>query len=321
MRQPGTHAAGSASAVNPGNGCPVATVESCAPATTAPCPWSSRRNSIRDAVEPGRRSTWASHWVACGCRRDVSSSRGWSSGSAMNDPARLKSVLPCDRAVEIVHEAEPPRGNPGSPGSASCRRPARASRSRIVTLAKLLKERASRPSPTAFDEQRGASLEVSLRCGRSPNAREMRLPVIRLSPLREGSVCSSAWRRAGFVSRVVITTSSTYSSATARGAPGQGSSRRPPRRSRAKRVGHLPTVAGDKPRRRATVLLFYAAAQTSMLRARRAACGAVRDRRASEPRCCRSDSVRTMANAGLPVRICHFLLGQNGVADTMPLLS
>jgi len=117
----------------------------------------------------------------------------------------------------------------------------------------------------------GDSLNVSLRWGRNPKARQMRLMVIRLSPVARASErVLQCVTPGGVVSSVVTTTCSTWSSVTVRGAPGRGSSRRPSSRSRGKRVRHLPTVAGDRRRRRATVLLFRPAAQLSTMRARRA---------------------------------------------------
>ena len=103
----------------------------------------------------------------------------------------------------------------------------------------------------------GDSLKVSLRWGRSPKARQMRLTVMRLRPVvRASERVLQCVAPGGVVSNVVMTTCSTWASVTVRGVPGRGSSSNPSIRSRAKRVRHLPTVAGDRRRRRATVLLF-----------------------------------------------------------------
>jgi len=71
----------------------------------------------------------------------------------------------------------------------------------------------------------GDSLKVSVRCGCKPNARQMRLMVIRLSPvaLAKPRVLQCVSPR-GVLSKVRITTCSTWASLTWRGAPGRGSS-------------------------------------------------------------------------------------------------
>ena len=67
----------------------------------------------------------------------------------------------------------------------------------------------------------GDSLKVSLRCGRNPNACQIRLMVMRLSPVAVASdrvlQCVAP---GGGVSSVTITTRSTCAAVTVRGAPG-----------------------------------------------------------------------------------------------------
>src|SRR5574340_742423 len=107
-----------------------------------------------------------------------------------------------------------------------------------------------RYSPTisrTFSTNSGSadSLNVSVRCGCRPKARQMRCTVLRLTPL----VCAMArvlqwvaW--VGVVSRVWVTIRSTAASVTVRGAPGRGSSNSPSRRWVTKRCRHLQTVCG-----------------------------------------------------------------------------
>src|SRR5512147_955561 len=80
------------------------------------------------------------------------------------------------------------------------------------------------------------SLKVSLRCGCSENARQMRCTVEIDTPvalaIERVLQCVAA---AGIVSSVVVTTSVIFSSPILRGAPGRGSSTRPSRRPAANR--------------------------------------------------------------------------------------
>lgn len=166
----------------------------------------------------------------------------------------------------------------------------------------------------------GDNLKVSLRWGRNPKACQIRLTVMRLRPVARASErVLQCVAPGGIVSNVVITACSTWSSVTVRGVPGRGSSNNPSNRSRAKRVRHLPTVAGNRRRRRVTVLLFCPAAQSITIRARRASCAAVRDRRATDSRCCCSaealDRLEPVASTGRRARgRAHQLQGSHRMA-------
>ena len=141
--------------------------------------------------------------------------------------------------------------------------------------------------PDLFDQQRvRRQLEGLAPMGTQPESAPMQLMVMRLSPVgRASDRVLQCVAPGGVVSKVATTTCSTCSSVTVRGARGRGSSISPSSRSRTKRARHLPTVAGVRRKRRATVLLLFPAAQARTMRARRANCGAVRDRRANDSRC------------------------------------
>ena len=96
------------------------------------------------------------------------------------------------------------------------------------------------------------SLKVSLRCGWSENARQMRCTVEIDTPealaIERVLQCVES---AGIVSSVVVTTSAIFSSSILRGAPGRGSSTRPSKRLIANRLRHVATVSRLIPRRSA----------------------------------------------------------------------
>ncbi len=106
-----------------------------------------------------------------------------------------------------------------------------------------------------FSMKRGSveSLNVSLRCGWRLKARQMRLMALWLKPVRLAIArvlqCVAAL---GFVSRVSVTTRSTWASVIVRGAPGRGSSSRPSSRCVTKRCRHFPTIGREMPRTAAT---------------------------------------------------------------------
>ena len=91
----------------------------------------------------------------------------------------------------------------------------------------------------------GESLNVSLRWGWRPNARQMRLTVIALRPVvfAMPRVLQCVASRGG-VSNVRTITASIWASVIRRGPPRRGSSSRPATRAVTKRWRHLPTVAG-----------------------------------------------------------------------------
>ena len=118
------------------------------------------------------------------------------------------------------------------------------------------------------------SLNVSLRCGWSPNARQICCTVVRPRPLALALPRLLQWvAPRGVASRVRTMTSSTCSSVTRRGAPGRGSSYKPSSRSRTNRPRHLQTVVCDTRSRFATSVLSCPSAHARMIRARRARCG------------------------------------------------
>ena len=155
------------------------------------------------------------------------------------------------------------------------------------------------------------NLNVSLRCGCKPKARQMRLTVDRLMPLAFAmSRTLQCVAPAGVVSSVRMTTCSICSSSMRLGVPGRGSSNSPSCRSSRNRVRHLHTVVGDTCKRFATLVVSRSSAHARMIRARRATCGALRDRWASDSRRCRSSRVSVNGVLGRPVRMLALLIEQ-----------
>jgi hypothetical protein len=108
------------------------------------------------------------------------------------------------------------------------------------------------------------SLKVSPRCGCSPKARRTRPTVATERPLALAMERRLPWRApSGTAARVRSTRAATCSSPIFRGAPGLGSSSRPPLRSRAKRSRHLPTVGFDTPSSVAIAVLLRPVAARS----------------------------------------------------------
>ena len=110
----------------------------------------------------------------------------------------------------------------------------------------------------------------SVRCGRKPNARQIRPIVAWLNPkcfaIERVLQCV---RPRGVVSRVFVTTSSILLSPIIRGAPGRGSSYRPSTRSLTKRSRHFPTVTLLVCSNRATSVFVSSSAQRSTIFARK----------------------------------------------------
>src|SRR3954447_21610022 len=147
------------------------------------------------------------------------------------------------------------------------------------------------------------SLNVSTRCGFSPNARQIRPMVDSDRPvsaaIEDLDQCVAS---RGVRSSVATITCSTWSSRTERGAPGRGSSLNPSSRSATNRRRHLPTVALEQPSAPATDTLSAPSAHPKMildLNARAWADVARRDQRTS---CSRSSPVNTRSALGRPVR-------------------
>ena len=91
-----------------------------------------------------------------------------------------------------------------------------------------------------------------------------------------------------------------------------------PSRSRGN-ARHLPMVAGARCRRRAAVLLLCPAGQARAMRARRANCGAVRDRRPNDSRCIRSSSVIRLFSGTGHRGESHLLLWRHFRRDRRPV--
>ena len=147
------------------------------------------------------------------------------------------------------------------------------------------------------------SLNVSTRCGLSPNARQIRPIVDFDSPVsaaiadRDQCVASLGVR-----SSVSTTTCSTCASLTDRGPPGRSSSTRPSSPFCTNRLRHLPTVADVTPKPAATDTLSAPSAQLKMIFDRNANAWADVDRRAHRSSCSRSSAETTSRAFGRPFR-------------------
>jgi len=112
-------------------------------------------------------------------------------------------------------------------------------------------------------------MNVSIRCGCSAKARQIRLTALCESPVAAAIERVDQWvASAGCCSSVLRSTSSTCSSEMRRGAPGRGSSSSPSSPSATNRRRHLPTVAACTPSSEATAPLLSPAAQRNTIRAR-----------------------------------------------------
>jgi len=144
-------------------------------------------------------------------------------------------------------------------------------------------------------------LKVSLRCGCSENARQMRCTVEVDTPvalaIERVLQCVAA---AGIVSSVVVTTSAIFSSPILRGAPGRGASIRPSSRLTANRLRHVAAVTRVTPSRSAIARLVMPSAASSTISARIASARAILRRRA---RACSSSARRhsTQSAPQLPI--------------------
>src|SRR5581483_7431647 len=143
------------------------------------------------------------------------------------------------------------------------------------------------------------SLNVSARCGLSPNARQIRPTADGDNPLARAIRRVLQWvALVGRVSSVRVTTRSTSASVTVRGAPGRGSSVSPSSRRATNRLRHVPTVAAQTPSRSATALLEVSPAQARTIRARRARRWVLLGRLAQRVRAWRSSSESTNSGFG-----------------------
>ena len=124
------------------------------------------------------------------------------------------------------------------------------------------------------------SLKVSLRCGCSEKAFQMRCTVETDTPdafAIERVLQCVAW--VGIVSSVLVTTSAILSSPILRGAPQRGSSSRPSRRLKANRLRHVMTVIRQAPISSAIAQLFRPSAARRTISARIASACAILRRR------------------------------------------
>ena len=111
------------------------------------------------------------------------------------------------------------------------------------------------------------SLNVSCRCGCSPNARQMRRIAFWVMPISRA--ISRALQRVaptGMDFSVLATTASTRSSSMVRGAPERGASSRPSRRCFTNRPRHLETVCFVTPSCSVTALFSSPSAHASTMR-------------------------------------------------------
>lgn len=105
----------------------------------------------------------------------------------------------------------------------------------------------------------------------------------------------------GLVSKVRVTTCSTWASVIWRGCPGRGESERPARRSLAKRLRHLPTVGRETRNFSATWPLARPSEQESTIPARKAMAWLVLRRRASSWSLALSSGDKMMGGTGRPL--------------------
>ncbi len=147
----------------------------------------------------------------------------------------------------------------------------------------------------------GESLKLSVKCGLSPKARQIRLiadwdmPVAFASERVDQCVAS-----AGVSSSVVTITRSISRSLIVRGFPGRGSSCRPSSPRSAKRPRHLPTVVGLQPSRAAIPVFVSPPAAAKTIRQRNANACALFGRRAHRSSVSRSSSLNTTRAVGRP---------------------
>jgi hypothetical protein len=112
---------------------------------------------------------------------------------------------------------------------------------------------------------------VSVRCGASPNARQIRPIVDSDSPERSAIFArDQCVAFSGVHSSVATSTSSTCLAVIVGGLPGRGSSESPSNRSSQNRRRHLPTVAADTPHCAATSLFARPSAHFKTIRERNA---------------------------------------------------
>src|SRR4051794_35479975 len=140
----------------------------------------------------------------------------------------------------------------------------------------------------------GESLNASVWCGLSPNARQMRLIALWLIPVAAAiERVDQCVAFASCSSNVFTITRSTSSSLIERGLPGRGSSWRPSRPRVANRPRHRPTVEGLQPSSTAISVLDRPSAAANTTRQRNASACELFGRRAHRSSTSRSSSSST----------------------------
>src|ERR1041385_321139 len=148
------------------------------------------------------------------------------------------------------------------------------------------------------------NLNVSVRCGCSAKARQIRDMAVWLNPLRLAIPRVLQWVASlGLLSKVRVITRSTSLSPIVRGAPGRGSSSRPSPRLATKRLRHFPTIPLETFNSDATSLLLLPLAHSKTIRARCANAWALVRRRVHDSSVSCSASVNSNSAFGRPVRI------------------
>jgi hypothetical protein len=142
------------------------------------------------------------------------------------------------------------------------------------------------------------SVQVSTRCGLSPNARQIRDTAdCDISVAEAIDLVDQCVSRPGVSSSVFVITRSTCSSVISRGRPGRGSSVKPSNRRARNRDRHLDTMFRDTPIACATSPIVPPSAHRNTIRDRIANACAVFRRPDHPLRTLRSSSVRTTGSS------------------------
>src|SRR5438067_6664804 len=142
----------------------------------------------------------------------------------------------------------------------------------------------------------GQSLNASVWCGSSPNARQMRLIADWLIPVADAiERVDQCVASLGCSSSDFTITLSTSPSLIVRGLPGRGSSCKPSRPCRAKRPRHFPTVERLQPNRVAISVLDAPSAAAKTSRQRNASACELFGRRAHRSSTSRSSPLNTIS--------------------------
>ena len=272
-----------------------------------------------------KRGCAVSHfWIAGVLWVELLSRMTWTSSSAgTSRSSRLQELLELDRAVSAVQRPDHLAGAEVQGGvearsavalvvvrrALGQARPHRQDRRRAVQRLDLgllvhaqhdgalgrVQVEADDVSDLGHELRIAASLNVSARCGWSPNARQIRCTADCVSPtsaaIERVDQCVASL---GALSRVLVITSSTCASVTVRGRPGRGSSTRPSSRSASNRRRHFATVLRCTPRRSATSPVRSPSATSNTILDRCASACAVVNRRDHDSNCSRSASLSSI---------------------------